>query len=326
MTAEEKMIALFERVSEWTVEELSKEINVSKQTIHKILKKLLDSGEIEKYGTAPKTFYKKSAKSEKQEQHFHLSEKETEFLKNEFLMISENGQYLEGENGFANWCAKRNLPVEKTVKEFMTTKEKYKKFVGKNLLIDSTEKLKSTKGFEKIYLEKLYCLDFYAIERFGKTKLGTILHYAKQGQNKFLMNILMNEIQEKINTFIRYSDIQAVGFVPPTIKREVQLMKFMEDKLKINLPVLNISKMNSIIPIPQKSLNKLEERINNADTTFGVFGNANYDTVLLIDDAVGSGATINQIARKIKEKGIAKKIIGLAIVGSYKSFEVINDV
>ena len=51
-----------------------------------------------------------------------------------------------------------------------------------------------------------------------------------------------------------------------------------------------------------------------------------HNKILLIDDAVGSGATINQIAKKIKNKNAAVSIIGLAIVGSFKGFDVITDV
>jgi predicted amidophosphoribosyltransferase len=169
-------------------------------------------------------------------------------------------------------------------------------------------------------------LDFYAIERFGKTRLGTILHYAKQGQNKMLMKILIDEIKQKVETIISEYNIDVVAFVPPTIKRETQLMKFLANGLKINLPVVEIQKIGGIIPVPQKSLNKIEERINNAENTFVVKGNVSYNNLLLIDDAVGSGSTLNQISGKFKQKGIANKIIGLAIVGSYKGFDVITDV
>jgi len=41
---------------------------------------------------------------------------------------------------------------------------------------------------------------------------------------------------------------------------------------------------------------------------------------------VGSGSTMNQIAGKLKQKSIAKKITGLAIVGSFKGFDVITDI
>jgi len=78
--------------------------------------------------------------------------------------------------------------------------------------------------------------------------------------------------------------------------------------------------------VPQKSLGKIEERINNAEHTFAVNETVKYKHLLLIDDAVGSGSTMNQIAGKIKQKGIAKKVTGLAVVGSYKDFDVITDV
>jgi len=78
--------------------------------------------------------------------------------------------------------------------------------------------------------------------------------------------------------------------------------------------------------VPQKSLGKIEERINNAEHTFAVNETVKYKHLLLIDDAVGSGSTMNQIAGKIKQKGIAKKVTGLAVVGSFKDFDVITDV
>ena len=48
--------------------------------------------------------------------------------------------------------------------------------------------------------------------------------------------------------------------------------------------------------------------------------------VLLIDDAIGSGATMNETARKLKAKGIAKTVVAIALTGSYKGFEVMGEV
>jgi len=50
-----------------------------------------------------------------------------------------------------------------------------------------------------------------------------------------------------------------------------------------------------------------------------------YSSVLIIDDAVGSGATINESAGKLKHRGISDLLYGLAITGSYKGFEVISE-
>ena len=61
--------------------------------------------------------------------------------------------------------------------------------------------------------------------------------------------------------------------------------------------------------------------------TIVVEENEIHDNILLIDDAVGSGATLNETAKQMREKGIVGgKIIGLAIVGSYKGFDVISEV
>ena len=68
------------------------------------------------------------------------------------------------------------------------------------------------------------------------------------------------------------------------------------------------------------------ERIRNAENTFAVTDTRNFEHVLLIDDAVGSGSTLNQIAEKIKNKKVGAKVTGLAIVGSFKGFDVITDV
>ena len=95
---------------------------------------------------------------------------------------------------------------------------------------------------------------------------------------------------------------------------------------KFNKPQIEIIKIGGIIPVPQKSLNKIEERISNAENTFVVKGVVSYKNVLVIDDAVGSGSTLNQISGKLKSKQLAKNVIGLAIVGSFKDCDVITDV
>lgn len=322
-----KIQSLFEDKKELSVNEIVSELNISKQYVHRILNQFIQSNEIERIGLPPKTIYKLKVVSEKKSVSIeNIPSDKQQFLQENFIVITEIGQLLYGLEAFQNWCEKRKLPLEKTIDEFILTKDKYNQYIDKNGLISGLEKLKSTKGYNKIFMDELLYLDFYAIERFGKTRLGTILHYAKQGQNKMLMKILIDEIKEKINTIISVYKIDAIAYVPPTIKRETQLMKVLANGLKINLPSIEIIKTGGIIPVPQKSLNKIEERINNAENTFVVKGNVSYNTVLLIDDAVGSGSTLNQIAGKIKNKKLATTVIGLAIVGSFKGFDVITDV
>jgi predicted amidophosphoribosyltransferase len=86
-------------------------------------------------------------------------------------------------------------------------------------------------------------------------------------------------------------------------------------------------KIKTEIIVPQKTLNKLEDRIENAQKTIIVDENNEYNNILLIDDAIGSGATLNETAAQIKNRKICKgKIIGLAITGSFNGFDVISEV
>lgn len=327
MDIKSKIFNLFKERKELSINEILDEISVSRQFIHRVLNDLMESNFIEKFGKSPKTIYKiKEASLVPKTNYGIIESSEVDFLDHNFLLITEIGKMLSGLEAFENWCIKRNLPIEKTINEYIETKKKYNAYFDKNNLISGIEKLKNTKGYDKIYLDELYYLDFYAIERFGKTRLGTILHYAKQGQNKMLMRILIDEIKEPINKLIVTLKIDAIAYVPPTIKRETQLMKVLMNGIKINKPQIEIIKIGGIIPVPQKSLNKLEERISNAENTFVVKGNVTYKNVLLIDDAVGSGSTLNQISGKLKNKKIAENVIGLAIVGSFKGFDVITDV
>ena len=121
-------------------------------------------------------------------------------------------------------------------------------------------------------------------------------------------------------------NISAVGYIPPSVRREVQFMKVFRELLNISLPAVKIIKIRTDIITPQKTLSKLEDRIENADTTMVVSENRSFGNVLLLDDAVGSGATLNQVACKLKNSGVAKKVFGFSITGSAKGFDVISEV
>jgi len=328
MASKDDILELFKQNKELSVKEIVEILGISKQTAHIILNRLVGQERIEKLGRAPKTVYRPIRNEPAVEVHTSraLDDETRAFLDQNFLVVTETGSLLEVIEAFAHWCRQPKLPVEKALEEFITTKKKYAPYYSAEGFINGMEKLNNTKGYEKIWLDDLWYLDFYAIERFGKTRLGTLLHYAKQGQNKFLMAKMMKEAKPKIINLINLTGADAVGFVPPTIRREVQIMKFIQSDLRLALPVIDIKKLSGIIPVPQKSLSNLTERIRNAEHTFAVTEQRKFEHVVLIDDAVGSGSTLNQIADKIKGKGVAQTITGLALVGSFKGFDVITDV
>lgn len=304
--------------------ELSNVLNLTDRAIRKQLANLLKRGEVVKIGKPPKVYYSLSEPNTENNKSYILDSTTVDFIDKNYLYISPSGKRLEGLKGFDAWCQKINLPLEKTANEYIKTLKKYYS-LRKNNLINGSQKLKNT--FKEIGLDHLFYLDFYSIDRFGKTKLGQLLLYAKQSQDKSLMEELTREIKPKIIKIIEKFNITSVGYIPPTVKRQVQLMRVLEEKLNLDLKKISLVKVKTEVAVPQKTLTKLEDRIENAKRTIIVNDNNIHKNILLIDDAVGSGSTLNETALQIKSKRICKgKIIGLAITGSYKGFDVISEV
>lgn len=311
-----------------SVIDLIHHFSFSRQAIQRQLKKLVLKGVLKKIGKPPKVFYalKKATPLTEKLTESLLSNSWAAVIENRFLYITPGGEIKNGLVGFVVWCEKHNLPIEKTALEYINTLKKYDVFKVKDTgLINGFKKIQSS--FKQVYLDQLFYLDFYSIERFGKTKLGQMLLYAKQTQNQGLIDKLIMSIYTQVHTLIIQQQIDAVGFIPPTIKREVQFMHILEKKLHLNQPVITLTKVANDVAIPQKSLTKLDDRIENARETIMVQDQRVFKNILLIDDAVGSGATLNETAKKIKDKGIcSESIIGLALTGSYKGFDVISEV
>jgi len=304
--------------------ELANYLEISDRAVRKQLKTLLESDKISRIGKPPKVFY--LIKSEKVEKNTNMADKDVKiFIDKNYLIITPSGERKEGWEGFVYWCQKTNRDIARTSNDYIALTKKHAMFRGKDGLIDGNKKIKKT--FPKIYLDHLFYIDFYSIEIFGKTKLGQLLLYAKQSQNKKLIKEISLIAKKNIDNMIKKYKIDGIGFIPPTVRREVQFMKELRKNINVSTRVLKITKVKSEVSVPQKTLNKLEDRIENAQKTIVVEDNSRYKNILLVDDAVGSGATINETARKIREKGICKGvIIGLAITGSFKGFDIISEV
>ena len=200
-------------------DDLIREFNLSRTAIHKQLKKLVEQGKLRKIGKPPKVFYQLATKVLPKKGHsFDL--KQEKIINQNYLIITPSGERLEGVEGFVYWCDKTNQPLSQTVKDYVSTLTKYQRY-RRHGLINGMSKLRQT--FDKVWLDKLYYLDFYSLERFGKTKLGQLLLYAKQSQDKKLIEELVIGIKQQIKKVIVDNKISGVGFIPPTVKRQVQV-------------------------------------------------------------------------------------------------------
>lgn len=322
MKTRDKIIKYLKTKGQATGAELADSFEISDRAVRKQLAAMLKNKDLIKIGKPPKVFYALREEIAKTSRPV-INGQIKKIIEKNYFIITPSGEKKEGLAGFIYWCEKQNLPVEKTAQEYIKTLKKYNIF-KKGDLINGTSKLKNT--FEKLYFDDVYYLDFYAIERFGKTRLGQMLLYAKQSQNKKLIKELIDNIRPTLVRFVRKFKIDGVVYVSPTVKREVQFMNELKKKLNLKTKEVKVTKIKTEIAVPQKTLNKLNDRIENAKKTFVVEETGKFNTILIIDDAVGSGATINEIAKKIKDKKLAKKVFGLVITGSFKGFDVISEV
>ena len=156
--------------------------------------------------------------------------------------------------------------------------------------------------------------------------MGQYLLHGKSGQDKTIIKTIARITKKDLEYIIKNNNIDALAFIPYSIPRKIPFLKEYRKQLNLSLPEIFIAKaFTGSVPIAQKSLSKLSERIENArETIFVTTNNKKYKNILLIDDALESGATINETGKKLAEKGV--KVFGYAIVGSYKGFEVLKEV
>jgi len=304
--------------------DIADNFGISRQATYKQINNLLAQGEVEKIGKPPKVFYLISELKDKEKEYAGVDDKTKQFIEQRFIDITPNGEVENGWSAFISWCLKRGQDVKQSAVDYLSILKKYDS-LRKDGLLDGMTKIKNT--FTNVYLDHIFYLDFYAIETFGKTKLGNLLLYAKQSQDKKLIKQISTDIKPRIEALIKLYKIDAIAFIPPTVRREVQFMRELENNLALKSNRIKITKIKTSVAVPQKTLNKLEDRVENAKKTFVVEENKVYKNILLIDDAIGSGATLNEIALQIRDRGIISgKIIGLAITGSIKGFDVISEV
>lgn len=323
----DKILGFIRTYKQARAHDLVRVFNISQVAVHKQLNILLERGDISKVGKPPLVFYVPATK--KPEVISEVPGDLKKIINANYLYISPTGELLYGFEGFTAWIKgiKEENHLYQLAAEYIGAVNQFQKRRSQGGWIDATSKLKNT--FKETPIKKLFYGDFYSIPKFGKTKLGQMVLYAKQSQNRGLINELSGLVKPLIETIIKKFEIDAVAFIPPTVPRALQFMGEFENNLKLNVPSIELVKVTGgEVVVAQKTLSRLEERIVNARATIFLKKNeANFSNILLIDDAVGSGATFNETAKKFKDIQIGEvTLIAFAIVGSFKGFDVIREV
>lgn len=293
------------------------EFDLWRSMIHRYLKKLVEEWKIYKLWTPPHVFYFPK------EQIQEIEHTKETF---DFLNVLPNWKFLYWSEWFDKWCIDRGINDIKKEKEiYLQDLSKYSLFKNEFWFIDWILKFKDT--FNEVYIDEVYYLDFYSIPKYWKTVLGNLMFYGKQSWDRKIINSILEMIKFPIFSFIKQRDIDSFAFIPPSIDRKIQILTEIKKWLKLDIKELKLGKFFIDNPVPQKSLSKKEDRIKNAQETIFIMDKKfKSDSILLIDDAIWSWSTFNEVAKKIKEKWISKKVIWIAIVWSYKWFDVIKEI
>lgn len=310
--------------------DLVRSIGITNAAVHRQLNKLILRQEIMKVGKPPTVFY--ILKEKEKRTSISIPAKVGKFIDKNYIYVSPKGEFLAGTEGFIRWTYSINqehylLPL---TQEYVRVRTNANTFINSYGWVDATA-AKERAIFGGNVLQRIIYKDFYSIEKFGKTKLGQMVLYAKQSQNIKIIEEIAKQIKPVIDKIILTHNIDTIAYIPPSIKRKVQLMTELRLTLQIQLPEIALVKAyTGDVIVAQKSLSKLQERIINARDTIFVDVNKSArhsGNTLIIDDAVGSGATMHETAKKIRE--LLKptgSLIGFAIVGSIKGFEVIREI
>lgn len=311
------------------VDDIWRELKLSRVQIHIYLKQLLKEGRVARVGKPPLVFYLYlNGDLTVTDTVPEIPKKIRTIIDESYLYVTPLGEIMSGFTGFLRWI--KDIHEEKQLSrlatEYVKTRAIADSFMNRFGYINATERIKTI--FPDTPLFRLYYLDFYSLPKFGKTKFGQLVLYAKQSQKIELIAEIVPHFKRVILDLIKRYKVDAVAFIPPTVPRKHQFQKEIEKEIALKLPKIELVKAYiGDIPVPQKTLNKLEDRITNARGSIYLKDESKkYGTVLMVDDAVGSGATMNETAAKLKQTGVASKIIGVTIVGSYKGFDVIKEI
>ncbi len=328
----QRVVDCFEIKSTRWVSELADYLWKHRNLIQRYLKYLVAEWVLIKEWTVPSVVYMMKEQTTKPEHlvkdHTIFSYEEIRILNEYFTKFSPSGKRLEGKDWFLERCAARDIDPIRKKDDFIDIVHYLKATKDRCGLLDVSETFHN--HIEWWSLDRLYYADQYKWMDFGRGKLAEITYYGKDMEDKKLINEAISLVVNQVECLIHEHVVDAVAFTPHSRKRSRQLLKEFEKKLyTFDLPHLRLVKYAPYgMKVAQKSLKKRSERIQNARDTILLDEKdlSSYKRVLLIDDFVWSGATLNETAKKIK-LAWANEVYWFAFVGNANlSYDVIREI
>jgi hypothetical protein len=245
-----------------------------------------------------------------------------EHIDRHYSFFDAIGNRIDGMAGFEACCLASGKNVAAAVKAYWAEVKTLEAHRRENGFVDASFKI--SEG-NLTGLDELWYGDFYG-SSFGKTRLGMAITDAKAFQDPAAMDGIWAAIGERLGHFVADRGIEGMAAVPPTAIRNIQVVTYLGERIRAGplngKPIIRIERAPLPRLVQQKTLRSRADRVANADRAFVVPTSCQVETVLLFDDVASSGATMDEIAKKIKNAGVARKVIGFAVAGSHKGFDV----
>ena len=328
---------------------------LGKVMIQRHLKALASKGLVKKVGSPPRVYYLATATTadgvgeQSQVQAFAVSALQQSVLQRAFGFDADFTLY-RGEEAFKRWFYTKQVPMlrrqrsskldfaeqlqgnfYKLLAAYIELRQGLDQSTDAALgLIDATDRYRSIHHSQAI--SRVFYQDFYSLPQFGKTLLGLTVQKAKVGEESSLpyINELASLLQVSLPKLVATLQCDGCIWVPHTIRRNYALQDILKRSVHLAVKQVGIVKVVAGDVVPQKSISELDQRLNNARLTNHISESPltlrKLKSVLMIDDAIGSNATMQAIACKLKAAHPSLKIYAFAVVGSFKGFDVIRDI
>ncbi len=174
--------------------------------------------------------------------------------------------------------------------------------------------------------DETYCKDCKTTKRFFDAGFGMLLHddsarniiyglkFARRKDNASFIGYEMARCLGKIILFwkaevlipipLHENKLRSRGFNQSELIA-LELSKYLSILYNVDLPVDSTFLLRSVNTRPQKKLNA-RQRLKNVSNAFSVFETCKYESVILLDDIMTSGATLNEASRILKDAGVKR--------------------
>ena len=294
------------------------EIGISASVVHDHLRDLVERGLVEKFGTAPHVSYTARKKTA------------VDVVNEQFVFQDSLGVLHTGIHGLRLWSDRglKKLSFEEKI-DLYANRVSIMESNNRDGVFDMTEKLQNIVAIgEDAYLREMVCLSLRSVQDFGRTKMGVYMDIVKSVGNTKIMDAVLDFSVPLIIAYAKRQQVNAVGFIPPTRSRPKQIMTLLEKRFRkgpLRVATVDIKKIRRDIPREQKTIRDLKDRIYNASHTFHISNYShvhNYKKILLVDDFIGSGTTLNQVAKMLRKRGFVGEVFGLGVVGEERGYSV----